>query len=330
MRLSKIIGPTSPPDEGTVTCTWSPSAPYADLVNVGSCRKDVALTSNFAFERFGQLCTDNQTNAKIGGVLSVALPLEEDEPVEEQPAPLVDPAKRELERLAEEQRINDEADRMVRQAYGGDGFAGEPSRPGEAFQPKRTLFLPHVVDYRQKFTLRLRIRGERTPQEMRKQRVKLVKEGGSCDERSSDAVSGLGLSTEPTTVKGQEVVWDGLEVPGNGEAKIFDVCFCSGDGGCGHKKYIRLRGKLVAGEATASKCIAWGYEVAGFKRIPNHPGTQIVRCVYDQRAPGAERVEIHCQKVMAFFPPGYDVHYWGSDTSCAKSGQQITRRVAAR
>lgn len=259
----------------------------------------------------------------------MALPLEEDESTVEEQAPLVDPARRELERLAEEQRIADEADRMVRAATGGEGFGEkEEAKPGEAFQPKRTLFLPHIVDYRERFTLKLRIRGERTPQAMRKQRVKLIREGASCDERGAEIVSGLGVAKEPSAVKEQEVVWEGLEVAGAGEAKVFDVCFCPGDGGCGHKKYIRLKGKLVAGEDTASKCVAWGYEVKGFKRIPDVSGTKIKRCVFDGRAPGADQVETHCRKVMAFFPPGYDVQYWGSDKSCAKTGQQITRRVS--
>merc|ERR1719198_867266 len=165
---------------------------------------------------------------------------------------------------------------------------------------------------------------------MKQARVKLVKEGASCDDRVAKSVAKLSGHLEPSKVKDKEIFWDNVQVAGNGEATVFDVCFCSGDKTCGQKTYIRLKGKLVAGEATASKCEVFGFEVQGFKQIPDLNPGNIKRCVYDSRVKNADRVEEHCRRVMAFFPPGYDMKHWGSDKSCAKHSQQITKLLKKR
>merc|ERR1719265_2099804 len=89
-----------------ITCGWSAAAPFADMALKGSCRSELNLTANFGFEPFGQLCTDNTTAKRIGGGLTLVLPLtDDDEPEDDQGEPLVDPAKRKLEEMKEEQRV---------------------------------------------------------------------------------------------------------------------------------------------------------------------------------------------------------------------------------
>lgn len=323
--------------EKSVQCLWDESVPYADIVNVGSCRQPVTLTRNFAFQRFNHLCTDNSTDAAEQG-LTVVLDLNA-KPKPKGPA--LDPAAQELAKLAEEQRVADAASQMVADVGGGSAApeAEESPEAAEApFQPEKTLFLPHAVDYNAPFQLRLRIKGHRPQSEMRAQRVKLVHEGQPCSGEAAMEVQGMFASSEPGDVAAKEVRWAGVSIapsPGSAahEAAVYDVCYCAAEIGASDctdsSRFARLRGKLVAGELTASPCHAWGYEVLGFKQVPALKSAgNIQRCVYDPRLPSANLVMQHCRKVMAFFPENYDVEYWGSDKSCAVHGRSIAKKLS--
>lgn len=322
--------------EENVQCEWNEQIPFSEVALLGSCRKPLVLTPNFKFEPFSNLCTDNSTSSVTEGGLELAMRLEEKKKAA---GPLLDPAAQELARLAKEQQIADAAAKMVSEVKGAaDDSSKEegPERPGEPFQPRKTLFLPHAIDYAEPFKLRLRIRGDRPKEEMQYQRVKLVREGMSCDKPAADEIQDHMPMLEPKHVNGKEAIWENVQISASGpagEATVYDVCYCPAEVGKTDCKlpgrFFRLKGKLIAGELTAAPCKAWGQEVVGFKQVPDlNPGSRpIKRCVYDPRMPSANLVEDHCRKVMAFFPPGYDVNYWGSDVSCAKHGHNIARPI---
>eukprot|EP00746_Dinoflagellata_sp_MGD_P001308 gnl/MRDRNA2_/MRDRNA2_102464_c0_seq1.p1 gnl/MRDRNA2_/MRDRNA2_102464_c0~~gnl/MRDRNA2_/MRDRNA2_102464_c0_seq1.p1 ORF type:complete len:951 (+),score=248.36 gnl/MRDRNA2_/MRDRNA2_102464_c0_seq1:428-2854(+) len=319
-------------------CTWSETAPFSNIALEGSCRNPVDITANFDFDAFNKLCTD-QNAAEYDQGLELVLSLAE--AAEDKEGESGDPAKEALERMKKEQEIGDSADAMVKKTLGemDDESSAEPIVQKGPFQPQKTLFLPKVVDYGQSFTFRLRISGQRTREEMERQRLKFVREDMSCDSPQPEEITGFYASQGPDSIKVKEgeVSWVGIEFSGRGEAEVFDVCFCpslTGQSDCSLPgRFFRLKGKFIAGEDSASPCRAWGYEVTGFKKLPtlkyDHVSHQynIMRCVFDKRMRNADHVSKHCQKIMAFFPHGWDMVHWGSDKSCANHGKSLVRAI---